>query len=264
MTNYERYTIEKRGEILDEECIGVLRHFHCVAGDESTIYWYRYACEQLRDRGLLTITSENPLEAIFIHLATLGLLTEEFQTLILEEEECFEYDYSRYIDGLNLFDLNRMMKLWSLSLDECDDDDDSNLGADEEGEEAGNVDYEEREGLMMERMAETLIEHNRSRIVEAVGLGGQRGDAYCALVLTARFPCSLFEDYADMIEKEYPIKVEDLRDRDGFDSYEEYLKFLRSDACSDFVYDRADCCPDDPGYQKAFEWAQLDACPRIN
>ena len=262
MTNYERYTIEKRGEILDEECIGILRYFHCVASGESTIYWYRYACEQLRSRGLLTISKENPLEAIFIHLATLGLLTEEFQTLILEEEECFEYDYPRYVDGLNLFDLNRVMELWSVSLDECDDE--SNVEAEGDEEAVGTVDYEEGERRMMERMSELLIENNRARIVEAVGLGGQRGDAFCALVLTARFPRSLFEDYADMIEKEYPIKVEDLRDRDSFDSYEEYLKFLESNACSDFVYDRADCCPDDPGYQKAFEWVCLDACPRIN
>ncbi len=240
MTAYERHILMNQGELPLDDALTMLKPYHCAAGDD-TQYWFEYAWGMLDDRGLTRIANDNPLELIFVHLGVLGLLTEEFQTKLLDEESLFEYEYAKYVNHLSIFDLENLHSQF-FAADEVDDD----LSEDER----------------FERLAQIVIEGDRDRIVKALGMGSQIDEAFVALVLTVRFPCRCFNDYADQIESEFPVKVDDLRDRESFDSYEEYRKFLKTDDAADFVYEGG-CGLEDPNLQSAFDWVQ-DGCPKLD
>lgn len=228
-----------KGEVDGDAAVDYLDGYSCVIGTD-TKYWYRYAWDILEKKGLTKITPENPLELIYIHAAVLAMLTEEFQTKILGETELFEYDYGKYLE----LPLHLLTGAYE-SFFKAEDDDELPLDEDEAKEE------------LMAR----VMEGDRDAVAKALGLGTQEDDAFPALVLTTRFPSSCYNDFADSIERQYPVVMDDLRDRDSFDSYEEYKKFLDSDDCADFVYPDG-FSSDDPDLQCAFEWV-MDGCPRL-
>lgn len=240
MTTNERDIFVKQGELPLWDALGILKWYKCVAGDD-TQYWYEHAWRMLDDQGLTRITTNNPIELIFIHLGVLGLLTEEFQTKILDEEPLFEYEYSKYVNNLSVVELEELCTRF-FTTDEIDDD----LSDDER----------------FECLSRIAIEGDRDRVVRALGLGGKVDEAFIALVLTARFPSGYFNDYADQIEREFPVMVDVLRGRTSFDSYEEYRKFLKADDAADFVYEGG-CGCEDPNLQSAFDWVQ-DGCQKLD
>ena len=65
---------------------------------------------------------------------------------------------------------------------------------------------------------------------------------------------------ADKIEQEYPVDVDDLRDRDSFASFKEYKKYIESDEAADFVYGDL-CDTSNPSLSKAFSWVVV-GCPK--
>ena len=104
MTAYERHILVNQGELPLDDALTMLKPYHCVAGDD-TQYWFEHAWGMLESRGLTRIANDNPLELIFVHLGVLGMLTEEFQTKLLDEESLFEYEYAKYVNHLSIFDL---------------------------------------------------------------------------------------------------------------------------------------------------------------
>ena len=114
---------------------------------------------------------------------------------------------------------------------------------------------------MHAKICERLIELDRDVIVDALGFGRQgHEDIFIALALTSRFPSGDFEDYADMIEREYPVDMDDLRHRDGFASFKEYKKYIESDEAAEFVYGDL-CNMSTPSLSKAFSWVG-GGCPK--
>lgn len=225
-----------------EGAVSWLESYKEVSG-ESTEYWYRYVCKILDRAGLLTVGFSNPAPMIFVHLATLAIITQEFQTIMLDEEALFEHEYASYLDDLSIAELEDLYCCYVNGDDILDDG--------ESWRDDCNDEYDLRE-----KLSERLVENNRQKIVDCIGVGQQgHADLFEAIVLTVRFPSADYEKYADQIEDEFPVDVDDLRSRSDFESYSEYVRYLKSDDSSEFVYGNG-VGLSDPDLQRAFEWWQ--------
>lgn len=248
MNQYEYQVVLHNGGMSVAEAVDRIKHHHAVAGDD-TKYWYEYACGKMKEVGMLDVNSSNPPEKIIVHLATLALITEEFQTILLDEESMFEYEYEAYFPGVSLNMLENVYRGYFKQIDSCEEDDMSECEGDSD---------EERIAVL----CECLIELDREAVAEVFGFGSSEyEESFIALALSAKFPTAQFEEFADMIEREYPVDVDDLRDRDGFASFNEYKRYLMSDDAADFVLGNLDGM-DNPCLEKALHWV-VSACPKV-
>ncbi len=233
-------------EVPFSEVAGYLRGRGRVSGD-GTGFWFEHAWKKLADAGLTRITADNPREMVAVHTETLAMLTEEFQALMLDEEEVFEYDGDG--NGFLSFRQQRM------ALDSIDTEEAAQLReefqvADEEAREYGEEGWEP-EWEQEHDLAACILEDDRRRVAEAVGIDG---DAFAALYLSCRFPTWLFEEFADEIEASYPVDADWLRGKWDVESPEEYERLLRDRRVLDAIYE-ADWA-DDPAKHAAFEWCE--------
>lgn len=200
-----------------DDLVDWLSPYHEIAGD-ATQLWYEHVCRRMRDKGMLSDYTHLASLRIFLDLATVAVITQDFQSILLAIST--NHEYGEYLDELTTSDLE---ELYHSYVNDADDED-------------WREDCNDEDDLR-DQLSERLIESNRQRIVDELGIGKQGGeDLFVAIVLTVRFPYGDFEDYADRIEATFPVKVEDLRERTEFASYEEYKKYLASDDSSAFVY----------------------------
>ncbi len=233
------------------EVAGYLRGRGGVSGD-GTGFWFEHAWGKLADAGLTRITAENPREMVAVHAETLAMLTEEFQALMLDEEDGFEYH--NHESGFLSFRQQRM------ALDCIDTEESARLHEalreSGEGEEGWEPEWEQEHDL-----AACILEDDRRRVAEAAGFG-PRGDAFPALYLTCRVPTGLFEEFADEIEASYPVDADWLRGKSEITSSEEYERLLRDDRVREEIYGDLDHCVFDSAEQTAFEWC-MDGTRRL-
>ena len=242
MTDLYAQIIRQNGGLNIEDAVNWLKNYKEVAGDD-TQYWYRYVCKTLDRADLLMVGHANPPPRIFVHLATLAIITQEFQSIMLEEESMVEHEYGSYLEDLSMEELEDLYRRFVKGNDALDDGEDWRRDCEDE--------YDLRE-----KLSEWLIENNRDLIVDRLKIGKQGDEKlFEALVLTVRFPCADFEKYADLIEKEFPIDAEDIRSRLKFESYSEFIRYLDSDDASEFIYGNG-CGIFDPALQNAYDWFQ--------
>lgn len=239
MTNYEYYIIEKQGGLDVKNAISYLQAYKEVVGD-STKYWYQFICKKLDRLGWLTVGKKNPPPRIFVHLATIAIMTQEFQSLLLREERLFEYEYGEYLENLSITELNELYEQFVKGKDFL-------YGDDEDWRDGCEDEYDLRNGL-----SERLIENNRNQIAEFLTENDDGNENFIALVLTVMFPSGDYKKYAEEIAMNYPIDVEEIRMQEEFNSYLEYMRYISSEDASDFVY--GECGLMDSSIQRAFDW----------
>ena len=233
-------------EVPFSEVAGYLRVRGRVSGD-GTGFWFEHAWKKLADAGLTRITADNPREMVAVHTETLAMLTEEFQALMLDEEEVFEYDG----DGNGFLSFRQQrMALEGIDTEEAAQLREEFQAADEEAREYGEEEWEP-EWEQERDLAACVLEDDRRRVAEAVDIDG---DAFAALYLSCRFPTGLFEEFADEIEVSYPVDADWLRRKWDVESAEEYERLLRDRRVLDAIYE-ADWA-DDPAKHAAFEWCE--------